>query len=410
VVAGPLSQRLRRGSSDNSVKENAMAGQDGLRRRSFLVGGGMGAAALLSGGASQIMTMGKAWAEPAGRLYRAALAKGLRYGSSAATWQVQPDADYAALYARESGMLLTEDDLLWYRLKPTQDSPLDFTYGDQIVSFAAGNAQPVLAAHLAWDEGLGDGWDPDALFHLSAQEARDLLFGTIRQEVTHYAGRVKAWVVANEVTDGNEKDANGFWTEEPWYQTIGPTFVEKAFKLAHQHDPNALLLINEFGFETGPDAIGRRRSILKAIDYLKSKNVPVHALGIQAHLNADKFARSFDTAAYRSFLSDVAARGLSIFITEMDVQDDGLPADIPSRDAAVADVYSRYLSVALREPAVKVVLNFGLSDRYTWLQEDYPREDGAARRPLPFDEDLQPKPAYTAILRAFQNAPARRPL
>jgi endo-1,4-beta-xylanase len=387
-----------------------MAGQGGLPRRSFLVGGGLGAAVLLGGGASQFMTMDAAWAAPRGRLYQAALAKGIRYGSSAATWQLQPDTAYAALYARESGMLLTEDDLLWYRLKPTHDSPLDFGYGDQIVSFAAGNAQPVLAAHLAWDEGLGDGWDPDALYNLSPQDARDLLFGTIRQEVAHYAGQVTAWVVANEVTDGQSKDANGFWTEEPWYQTIGPTYVEKAFKLAHQHDPNALLLINEFGFETGPDAAARRKSMLKAIDYLKSKNVPVHALGIQAHLNADGFARKFDAAAYRTFLSNVAARGLSIFITEMDVQDDGLKADIPSRDAAVADVYSRYLSVALQEPAVKVVLSFGLSDRYTWLQEDYPRQDGAARRPLPFDEDLQPKPAYTAILRAFQNAPARPPL
>jgi endo-1,4-beta-xylanase len=386
-----------------------MAGQGGLRRRSFLVGGGVGAA-MLVGGASQVMTMGAAWGAPRGRLYRAALAKGLRYGSSAATWQVQPDADYAALYARESGMLLTEDDLLWYRLKPTPDSPLDFTYGDQIVSFAAGNAQPVLAAHLAWDEGLGDGWDPDALFDLGPQEARDLLFGTIRREVAHYAGKVRAWVVANEVTDGEDKDANGFWTEEPWYQTIGPTFAEKAFKLAHRYDPGAVLLINEFGFETGPDAVARRRSMLRAIDHLKSKNAPVHALGIQAHLNAEGFRRNFDAAAYRTFLKDVAARGLSIFITEMDVQDDGLDADIPSRDAAVADVYARYLSVALQEPAVKVVLNFGLSDRYTWLQEDYPREDGAARRPLPFDEDLRPKPAYTAILRAFQNAPARRPL
>ncbi|SCE96720.1 endo-1,4-beta-xylanase [Micromonospora viridifaciens] len=386
-----------------------MAGQRGLRRRSFLVGG-MGAAVLLGGGASQFMNMRVAWAAPTGNLYQAALAKGIRYGSSAATWQVQPDPDYAALYARESGMLLTEDDLLWYRLKPTQSSPLDFSYGDQIVSFAAGNAQPVLAAHLVWDEGLGDGWEPDALYNLSTQDARDLLFGTIQQEVTHYAGQVMAWVVANEVTDGRRKDANGFWTVEPWYQTIGPTFVEEAFNLAHQCDPNALLLIDEFGFETGSNAAARRTSMLKAIDYLQSKNVPVHVLGIQAHLNANGFSRNFDKAAYRTFLSDVAARGLSIFITEMDVQDDGLKADIPSRDAGVADVYSQYLSVALQEPAVKVVLNFGLSDRYTWLQEDFPRKDGAARRPLPFDENLQPKPAYTAILQAFQNAPARTPL
>jgi endo-1,4-beta-xylanase len=382
----------------------------GVTRRSFLIGGGLGAAAVLGGGASTLLRMSPALAAPSGSLYQAALGKGIRYGSSAATWQVQPDPAYSALYARESGFLLTEDDLLWYRLKPTKDSPLDFTYGDQIVSFSTANAQPVLAAHLVWDEGLGDGWGQDALYNLSTQEARDILFPTIQQEVAHYRGQVKAWVVANEVTDGRRKDANGFWTVNPWYQTIGPTYVEEAFNLAHQQDPNALLLINDFGFETGSEAASRRASMLAAIDYLKSKNVPVHAVGIQAHLNANGFARNFDTAAYRTFLANIAARGLPIFITEMDVQDDGLKADVASRDAGVADVYSRYLSVALQEPAVKVVLSFGLSDRYTWIQEDFPRRDGAARRPLPFDENLQPKPAYNAILQAFQGAPSRTPI
>jgi endo-1,4-beta-xylanase len=384
-----------------------MATHGTVTRRSLLIGGGLAAAA--AGGATAFTAV-PAWGAPTGQLYQAGLAKGIRYGSSTATWQFQPDAAYSALYARESGMLLTEDDLLWYRLKPTRTSPLDFTYGDQAVSFATTNAQPVLAAHLVWDEGLGPGWEEDALYFLTTQEARDLLFGTIQEEVAHYNGQVKAWVVANEVTDGRRKDANGFWTVNPWYQTIGPSYVEEAFHLAHQQDPNALLLINEFGFETGSEAVARRASVLKAIDHLQSRNVPVHGLGIQAHLHAQGFARNFDTTAYRTFLAQVAARGLSVWITEMDVQDDGLKADPVSRDAGVADVYARYLSVALQEPAVKVVLSFGLSDRYTWLQEDFPRRDGAARRPLPFDEDLQPKPAYNAILQAFQNAPTRSPL
>jgi endo-1,4-beta-xylanase len=381
-----------------------------LTRRSFLVRGGLGAAAVLSGGASALARMAPAWAAPTGQLYQAAAAKGLLYGSSTATWQYEPDPAYAALFQREAGMLFTEDDLLWYRLKPSRNAPLDFSYGDRIVSFAQANGQPVFGAHLVWDEGLGPGWAPDELYSLSTQEARDILFGTIQQEVAHYAGKMKAWVVANEVTDGRRKDANGFWTVEPYYQTIGPTYVEEAFNLAHQQDPNALLVINDFGFEVGSDAIARRTSMLKAIDYLKSKNVPVHALGIQAHLNYQGFARGFDPTAYRTFLSNVAARGLNIFLTEMDVKDDGLKADIATRDAGVADVYSRFLSVALQEPAVKIVLNFGLSDRYTWLQEDYPRRDGAPRRPLPFDDQLQPKPAYNAILQAFQNAPSRPPI
>jgi endo-1,4-beta-xylanase len=94
----------------------------------------------------------------------------------------------------------------------------------------------------------------------------------------------------------------------------------------------------------------------------------------------------------------------------MDVLDDGLPADVAVRDRGVADVYRRYLDVTLDHPAVKALITFGLSDRYTWLQEDLPREDGAARRPLPFDEDLQPKPAYHALAHSLRDAPWRRPL
>jgi endo-1,4-beta-xylanase len=387
-----------------------------ISRRTMLKGAGVGAATLLSGARPVFAARPAPPPAPTGQLYQAAKAKGILYGSSLATWQYagsefsQPDPDYAALFAREAGMLFTEDDLLWWRLKPCQTCALDFSYGDRIVSFAQGNGQPVFGAHLVWDQGLGEGWPPDALYFLSEQEAREILYGTIQQEVAHYRGQMKAWVVANEVTDGRRKDANGFWTVEPYYETIGPTYVEEAFFLARQEDPGAILVINEFGFETGGDAPARRTSILKAIDYLLGKGAPVHALGIQAHLNYMGFARGFDPAAYRAFLSNVAARGLNIFITEMDVLDDGLPADIATRDAGVADTYSRYLSVLLQEPAVKIVLNFGLTDRYTWLQEDFPRRDGAPRRPLPFDDQLQPKPAYTAILNAFQNAPSRTPI
>jgi endo-1,4-beta-xylanase len=378
-----------------------------IGRRTFLARAGAGTAVVLGGGASVLSRIAPAWAAPTGQLYNAAKSKGILYGSSTATWQYEPDPAYASLFQREAGMLFTEDDLLWYRLKPTQNAPLDFSYGDRIVSFAQGNGQPVFGAHLVWDEGLGDGWPQDQLYNLSTQQARDILFGTIQQEVAHYRGKMKFWVVANEVTDARRKDANGFWTIEPYYQTIGPTYVEEAFNLAHQQDPAPLLVMNEFGSEADSSAATKRASILKAIDYLKGKNAPIHALGIEAHLNSQGFARNFDTAGFRTFLSSVAARGLYIFITELDVLDDGLKADVASRDAGIADIYSRFLSVALQEPAVKVVNTFGLSDRYTWLQEDFPRRDGAARRPLPFDANLQPKPAYNAILQAFNNAPVR---
>jgi endo-1,4-beta-xylanase len=106
----------------------------------------------------------------------------------------------------------------------------------------------------------------------------------------------------------------------------------------------------------------------------------------------------------------VADRGLDILITELDVLDDGLPADVKVRDRAVADIYNRYLDVALAQPAVKAVMAFGLTDRYTWLQEDYPREDGAERRPLVYDSGLDPKPARRAVASSLRQARHRRPL
>ncbi len=119
---------------------------------------------------------------------------------------------------------------------------------------------------------------------------------------------------------------------------------------------------------------------------------------------------SFDPSQYRRFLTKVADRGLAILITEMDVLDDGLPAAIGPRDRGVADVYASYLDTALSVPAVKSLITFGLSDRYTWLQEDYPREDGAERRPLPYDSDLAAKPAYHALRRELADARRRRAL
>jgi endo-1,4-beta-xylanase len=337
-------------------------------------------------------------------LWETAFERGIVYGSSTATWQLS-DAGYRRLFAREAAILFTEDDLLWYRLRPTPTSGLDFRFGDRIVSFAERQGMLVLGAHLVWDEGFGEGWTDDDLWGMSEQEARQVIFGTIDRVVGRYKGRVAAWIVANEVLDGA-----GLRTDVPWYETIGPSYVAEAFTAAHEADPDATLLLNDFGFETDDDfavAADKRAATLQLLDDLLGENVPVHALGVQAHLHGGNFADDFDPEAYRTFLSEVAGRGVKILITEMDVLDDGLPAKIGVRDRAIADVMRRYLDVALDEPAVASVITFGLSDRYTWLQEDFPRDDGAPRRPLPFDEQLKPKPALEALNEGLEGAKPR---
>jgi len=108
----------------------------------------------------------------------------------------------------------------------------------------------------------------------------------------------------------------------------------------------------------------------------------------------------------------VAGLSLTIQITELDVIDESAPADTAIRDRLVADTYARFLDAALDEPAVKMVLTWGLSDRHSWIvrketHQSKWRAGGLPSRPLPFDADLKPKPALAAIAQAFAHAPPR---
>lgn len=345
-------------------------------------------------------------------LWEDAWQQGVIYGGSISTWMYSGDTDYADLFRREVTMLWPEDDFLWYRLRPSPTSGLDFTFPDMIVDFAEANRQLIIGAPgLVWDEGFGDGWTDDDLWGMTRAQASKVLYSTLRAMVHRYRGRVASWIVCNEVTD--PEGDHGLRTDVPWYNTIGPDYVAEAFHQAHEQDPYALLLLNEFGLDTvnqfGDEPEPRRKALLEVIDKLLRHRVPLHGLGVEAHLLATDFATRFHRKEFQRFLREVADRGLKIVISEMDVLDDGLPPAIGPRDRGVADVYSRYLDTVLEEEAVITVIQYGLSDRWTEENDDNPRADGISRRPCPFDEDLKPKPAYYAIRDALEGARRRRP-
>jgi endo-1,4-beta-xylanase len=103
--------------------------------------------------------------------------------------------------------------------------------------------------------------------------------------------------------------------------------------------------------------------------------------------------------------------GLEVYLTELDVNDDAVPGDdTAARDQIVAAAYRDYLAVALENRAVKSVLTWGLTDRHTWLngikshREKLPNRP---QRPLPFDPDYKPAPAFFALRDALAHAPHR---
>ena len=96
-----------------------------------------------------------------------------------------------------------------------------------------------------------------------------------------------------------------------------------------------------------------------------------------------------------------------LVLTEFDVRDNNSPSDFAKRDRAVADCGRAYLDIMLSYKQTKYVMAWGLVDRYSWLQDRWPRDDGLPKRPNPYDNDYRSKLLREALADAFRKAPAR---
>jgi endo-1,4-beta-xylanase len=333
-------------------------------------------------------------------LKQRAQAKGVIYGAF-------PEADYQK-FARDrqlQSQLIRECAMLtmgtfWYETRPSLET-FNFANPDYFVKFATKNKLRLRGIPLVWHEYL-PAWVPATLDRNNAQQ---ILTRHVETIVRRYAGKMHSWDVVNEAIDVGDKRADGL-RNTLWLKFLGTDYIDLAFRVAAKADPQAKLVYNDFGMEYDrPGDEAKRAAILKLLQQLKSKGVPIYALGIQSHLLGD--LDSFNPTKFRDFLKNVASLGLKIMITELDVVDSKLPADIEQRDRIVAGAYEDYLSVVLAQKAVVSVTTWGLSDRYTWLTGNSPRADKAAVRPLPFDRDFKPKLAWNAIARAFDRAPKR---
>ena len=328
-----------------------------------------------------------------------AAARGLIFGAAAHSWVLADDPAFAARLVEECEMLVPEDELKWGTLRPSMDT-FDFSGGDWLAEFARARGMRMRGHTLLWHRELPD-WFAAAV---NPFNARRLLEEHVRTVVGRYAARMHSWDVVNEGVEPADGRADGL-RRTPWLLSVGPSYVDRAVRVAHEADPRALLVLNEYGMEYDtPAGDAKRDAVLQLLRQLAAAGTPVHALGMQSHLRAE---RPVNARKLTPFLRAVRDLGLAVLITELDVADAALPADVPTRDRAVADAYADYLDAVLAEPAVRAVLTWGLSDRYSWLSRYAPRPDGAPVRPLPLDADGNEKPAWAAIARAFDAAPVR---
>ncbi|NES18734.1 MAG: endo-1,4-beta-xylanase [Symploca sp. SIO3E6] len=339
-------------------------------------------------------------------LQERAAAKRLIYGAfTQGSYETfSQDQQFQSSFRQECALLVAG--FFWGRIHPSA-GVFDFSSTDYLAKFASDNQMLLQGSPLVWHK-FNPKWLNDKLRNpnTNSSEIKSILTNYISTAVGRYAGQVHSWIVVNEAVNPQDGNSEGF-RNSPWLKSLGPDYIDLAFRAAAEADPQALLVYNDNGLWTdSPKGQAKKAAVLQLLERLKSRGTPVQALGMQCHLRGDRMDK-VNPKKLRAFLADVAALGLKIMITELDVRDYKLPEDLEVRDHLVAKAYEDFLSVVLREPAVMAVITWGLSDRYTWLSKFAPRQDGLPVRPLPLDEQLNRKLAWNAMARAFDHAPIR---
>jgi endo-1,4-beta-xylanase len=324
--------------------------------------------------------------------------KNLLYGSAVHVDKILSDPDYARLLSEQCNILVPHTELKWRALRPSRDR-FDFTQPDALLAFAQRNHIQMRGHTLCWHQSLPD-WiqTPE-----NAKDARTIFVDHIKTVCARYSGHMHSWDVVNEAIFPQDGRADGL-RKSFWFDQVGPDYIDLAFHTARAADPHALLTYNDYGVEYDNEEDARRRGfVLELLRGMKQRGVPLDAVGIQSHIKAaqpDSIGKGL-----ADYMESIRQMGLKIFLTELDVNEDDIASnDVAVRDAEVAKTYRHFLDLALPNPALKAVLTWEITDRFTWLNDGpthHRKQPDRPQRCLPFDRDYKPKEAFFATRDAF---------
>ena len=356
-------------------------------RRNFLAGAATAAALAVSGTAA--MSGVSALATPLTQGTPSAVGKLIPYGAAARSDALVADHSYRDAIVANCQIIVPESELKWLELRPSRDE-YRFEKADAIIDFGRQNAIEVRGHTLAW-YGAMPAWTEAIASRLEAE--RDLV-DHIETVVSRYRGAIPSWDVVNEPLAEWPADESSF-RPSIWARQLGSDYLSIALKATERADPDARLVLNEYDVEfEGPRFAARRKALVQLLRSLRDRDVPLHAVGLQAHLFAD---RAIDRDGLQEMLAEIKALGLDLWVTELDVIDYELPGKVSERDAMVAGMAREFLGAVCDVVRPKAILTWGLSDRYTWVPIYFKRADGMPNRPLPLDADLKPKPLFDVI-------------
>jgi endo-1,4-beta-xylanase len=331
---------------------------------------------------------------PSGPLKAAAATCGIKVGAQAGKATLQ-FPDFVQAIKDNFNMLTPGNELKWPRLQPSPGS-FDFTDADWMVNFCESNGLLVHGHNLCWNSPSGNpNWFKTTL---DKSNAARFLTEHITTVMRHYAGRIDSWDVVNEPTVFWSKRSDGLYPGV-WVDLLGPTYIDTAFHAAAAADPKALLVLNVYDVEQGtPDHETTRGTTIALLKQLLARGVPVHAVGMESHLDASTPPGGVGLS---TFIQQIRDMGLQVLITELDVNDTHLDGSFQARDQVIAQMYRDYLLQVVPASGAKRVIFWTPSDKWDWLNStnipQFRREDGTPHRPGLFTDTMARKSAFGAV-------------
>lgn len=307
-------------------------------------------------------------------LYKLAKKKNIWIGTAIKFTPFISDRKYRQILYRDFNMVTLEQSMKFLYIHPKPDQ-YNFSESDLLVDFATDNHLQVRGHPLVWGELIPD-WVTKENY--SKDEIKQILKDHIQTIVSHYKGRVVAWDVVNEAF--NE---DGTYRKNFWYRTLGPEYIELAFRWAHEADPDALLFYNDYNNE-GLNAKSDR--IYQMLSDFKQRGVPIHGVGFQMHTSIEENPDQEAIAINMKRLADIQ---MQVHITELDVEikKDKLP--LKKELNKQAKIFGDTLKTCLSASNCKAFVMWGFADHLSWKKE---------HSPLIFDANYNPKPAYHALI------------
>ncbi|MDG5766227.1 endo-1,4-beta-xylanase [Balneolales bacterium ANBcel1] len=308
--------------------------------------------------------------------------------------QIIPQHEGLELGVHHFNQVTAENVMKWEEIHP-EPGVYDFDAADRLVDLAEAAGMHITGHTLVWHSQT-----PNWVFEDENGDpiSRDALIERMRDHIHtvagRYAGRVHSWDVVNEAVS-----EDGTLRESRWYEIIGEEYLVKAFRFAHEADPEARLFYNDYNMETNPV---KRQGAIDLVQYVMDSGAPVHGIGSQSHLNLLDFP---DLEDVRQTIIDFAELGIDVAVTELDITVlpsprsenpdpyvDGLPQEVAEEQAQrYRELFEVYLD---HSDVITRVTFWGHMDHSHWLNYlPYER----VNHPVLFDRDNQAKPAFQAV-------------